>query len=529
MRDIDLKPFQTIAVRDLLRDTVEARQELARGHKLQALLLNAPTGSGKTVMTIALMEKIINGDPDVGLPGDPKATFLWLTDLKDLNEQTRQKFAAHSSAFGREGKLIVVSEDTFDEERLASGNVYFINTQKLGAGNLLTARSPEKREYTFWETITNTITSASGSFWLILDEAHRGMNMRRADSEEAATIAQGFLNGDAAAGLLPAPLVLGVTATPQRFEDLLIRSALRRTERKTSVDPIEARSSGLLKKTVRISYATGPARSDLTFLASAAGKLGEYDECWDAHTSLRGEARVQPLLVVQVGDKVAKTTLLEMLDTLDPFLGDGGTLSGEAIAHTFEDHQDLEVGRGRVLRYVGPSSIQGDSDLRVVFFKSALTTGWDCPRAEVMMSFRPAQDETLIAQLVGRMVRTPRAETVAEKDPNSALLNSVWLFLPHYDQKAIRKTITALKAEAPDLEFPEDDQVGDVGRNADLGAIFEAVDGLPSYEVPQLVRLQPISRLLSFASQLKQDGGLKNITMQLVRGHWLFPHIATAV
>ena len=44
-----------------------------------------------------------------------------------------------------------------------------------------------------------------------------------------------------------------------------------------------------------------------------------------------------------------------------------------------------------------------------MFFKMALSTGWDCPRAEVMMSFRRAEDHTYIAQLLGRMVRTPLA------------------------------------------------------------------------------------------------------------------------
>ena len=45
--------------------------------------------------------------------------------------------------------------------------------------------------------------------------------------------------------------------------------------------------------------------------------------------------------------------------------------------------------------------------MRVLFAKDAISTGWDCPRAEVLVSFRPAEDETRITQLLGRMVRTP--------------------------------------------------------------------------------------------------------------------------
>ena len=36
-----------------------------------------------------------------------------------------------------------------------------------------------------------------------------------------------------------------------------------------------------------------------------------------------------------------------------------------------------------------------------------------CPRAETMMSFRRAEDYTYIAQLLGRVIRTPLARRVA--------------------------------------------------------------------------------------------------------------------
>jgi len=66
----------------------------------------------------------------------------------------------------------------------------------------------------------------------------------------------------------------------------------------------------------------------------------------------------------------------------------------------------------RAVRYLAPSAISADPDARVVLFKSSLNTGWDCPRAEVMLSYRSATDRTHIAQLVGRMVRTPLARHI---------------------------------------------------------------------------------------------------------------------
>ena len=54
--------------------------------------------------------------------------------------------------------------------------------------------------------------------------------------------------------------------------------------------------------------------------------------------------------------------------------------------------------------------------IRVVLAKEAISTGWDCPRAEVLYSERPASDATHIAQVIGRMVRQPLAHRIATDD-----------------------------------------------------------------------------------------------------------------
>ena len=77
-----------------------------------------------------------------------------------------------------------------------------------------------------------------------------------------------------------------------------------------------------------------------------------------------------------------------------------------------------------------------------MFFKESLTTGWDCPRAETMMSFRTANDYTYIAQLMGRMVRTPLHRRI-EGDES---LNNVHLFLPNYNSENVQKVIEALSS-----------------------------------------------------------------------------------
>lgn len=68
-------------------------------------------------------------------------------------------------------------------------------------------------------------------------------------------------------------------------------------------------------------------------------------------------------------------------------------------------------------------SIQTETAIRVVIAKEAISTGRDCPRAEVLYSERPVKDATHIAQVIGRMVRQPLAHRIATDDA----LNSVTL------------------------------------------------------------------------------------------------------
>jgi type III restriction enzyme len=114
-----------------------------------------------------------------------------------------------------------------------------------------------------------------------------------------------------------------------------------------------------------------------------------------------------PLLVVQVGDKPSQETLVRTLDTIyEAWPG----LADDAVANVFGEHQDLTVGQ-QMVPYIEPQRVQDTKYVRVLLAKSAISTGWDCPRAEVLVSFRPANDRTHITQLLGRMMRTPARAT----------------------------------------------------------------------------------------------------------------------
>ena len=58
-----------------------------------------------------------------------------------------------------------------------------------------------------------------------------------------------------------------------------------------------------------------------------------------------------------------------------------------------------------------------------------------------MMSFRKAVDPTAIAQLIGRIIRIPLARRIDTFE----MLNTVELFLPHYDKENLERILTELR------------------------------------------------------------------------------------
>lgn len=499
---LPLKTFQEAAVDALLGLADVASHEVEKIKNTQALVLSSPTGSGKTVIATALMERISNGYEDH--EEDPNATFLWLTDMPELNEQTRRKIEATSDVFDGT-RLVTVEASSFNQKTFDPGTINFLNTQKLGKNSSLVKRG-DKQGSTIWQTIQNTVEERPGSFWVVIDEAHRGTQESKTQREDARTIMQRFIKGYEEVGLDPVPLILGISATPKRFSELI--EGTPRIKRPVDVPPEDVRSSGLLKESITLFHTDEDQPSDLTLLGAAAAKTDEYADGWSDYAKKAKETSVvRPILLVQVEDgtktKLTKTDLVAALDMIQTALPD---LEPDEIGHAFQEGADITVGEQEI-RYVAPSDIEEDKSLRVVLFKMSLTTGWDCPRAEVMMSFRTAKDEIYIAQLVGRMVRTPLARTVTDGE----LLNSVALFLPYYDRDALDQIIERLSRPDPDQGLPgikveRGNNLVELKRNEDLQAAFDTAEGLPIYRVSRISTISGIRRLLKLGRRLEWDG-----------------------
>lgn len=434
---VELFPFQKKALAGLRMQSAEALGSYRRTHSPQVVSFTAPTGAGKTIIMASLIESIYFGDDSY--PDQQNAIFVWLSDSPQLNEQSKQKIDLKADKI-RLDQCVTITEETFDREVLDDGHIYFLNTQKLGKSSNLTKHS-DTRQYTIWETLANTAREKSDRLYLIIDEAHRGMQGREAS--RATTIMQKFLKGSAEDKLAPMPVVIGMSATSERFNRLV--EGTSSTIHKVVVTADEVRASGLLKDRIVITYPEESSlNKDMAVLQAAADDWKEKWDHWTQYCREQHYAYVNPVFVVQVlsstGDRISDTDLDDCLRKIEERTG--FHFSDGEVVHTFGQTSASITVNGLNVRYEEPSRIAEDRNIKVVFFKENLSTGWDCPRAETMMSFRHAKDATYIAQLLGRMVRTPMQTRILVDE----VLNDVHLYLPYFDAETVKKVVEELQS-----------------------------------------------------------------------------------
>lgn len=511
-----LKNYQEEAVAELVPLLAEAGANFrdARKKRHTSVSLAAVTGAGKTVMAAAAIEQVIKGTAET--VGDPTATFLWFSDNPDLNEQSRHRI---EKALGTDGLPTRTIDASFREERLRPQHLYFINTGQLtktatisrrhyreSDPNQMTMPIPDAGDYDIWQTLKHTIEHPANTLYLIIDESHRGMKGgRKVDEVQSATIIQRVITGD---GDVPAvPVVWGISATPDNFHKFMSSQASKfQTLPEVTVDAAKVQESGLLKDTIILSIPDEEGDYDHAHLSQGTRRLMEVTNSWSAYTSSQEDTPpVTPLMVVQVPDKASDALIDSYVETIRnayPSLG------MENFAHVLGDEQPIRAG-GTFIHYVSPERVQETTRVRVLFAKEAISTGWDCPRAEVMVSFRPARDRTYITQLMGRMVRTPLARRIEGDD----ILSSVTCILPKFDREAAERVAQSVATGGTDWE---DEVGGDKLRTVlinpepvypdetvqDIWSLFTT---LPTETVPS-GDLNPIRQLADLAVELSRDG-----------------------
>ena len=345
--------------------------------------------------------------------------------------------------------------------------------------------------------IENTATQYPSKLYCIIDEAHRGTAASEKEASKAQSIMQKFIKGSPDDGLSPLPLTIGMTATPQKF-NALVSGITSSTMHQVVVPPEDVRSSGLLKDRIILRYPTLGFDADMSLFKASVEDWKKKCALWQAYYDQNKDGDhhdlVKPILVVQVTDGSGKeatgTDLTQCLDIWEEVTG--SRLLENEVVHTFNDYGTLSIA-GTEIHKVEPSRIQEREDIKLVFFKMNLST-----------SYRSAHEYTFIAQLLGRMVRTPLAHRI-KSIPE---LNDVSLFLPFFDSETVKQVVKALE-ESDNVSFAEtgsEKELVTYERENAYADVFDSMGNLITYSIDSSRKQSPLKSYMLLAHAISSDG-----------------------
>ncbi|MEI7587584.1 DEAD/DEAH box helicase family protein [Runella sp.] len=362
-----LKDFQDKAVNALLAYTFEA---LAETPEQVPILLEAPTGSGKTVMMADYLYRLVDELPlQPGL--NPNTAFIWIAPntLHIQSLKSLQKLYADTAKL----RSIDLSELSTNPV-LNPRDLLFVNWSSVDGMKKIWRKENETN--TNLETLIENTKAQDTQLILVIDEAHLS----------AFTGPQAI----AVRNLIKAKVEVMVTATPNS-----------RPQKTVSISRKKVVDEGMIKKSVRLNIGLDPAKQNsdnvhIHLLRMALEKKNELAAIYDAEL---GAGVVNPLLLIQLPS-------------------DSVTLSDEDknIRETLEGLLSMEYGittnNGRLAVWLsGEQNRAGLEDMNgfqdVLIFKQAIAQGWDCPRAAVLVSYRNVQSPNFGIQTVGRILRMP--------------------------------------------------------------------------------------------------------------------------
>jgi type III restriction enzyme len=365
MSQIILKAFQVKAVAELKDTFLTLWQRPNLGN---SIVFQSPTGSGKTVMMAEFLSD---------MTADPRFTnsdvaYIWITNSDDLAMQSKNKLWNY---YAGAGEISLLTTADVKEGKLPQNGVFFVNWQKLvqSRANMrpLILRTEGENNTTFDQYLENT-HNENRKIILIIDEEHIASNT--------------VLANDLVQNVIKPRIILGVSATPQ--------SAGAKVEVKRE----EVIKAGLIKEktvfqTAEDLHLATETDQDKILLELAFNKRNEL-----LNLQNQGSEYFNPLVLIQLpNDDGAsrETNTTTKLEIVKVFLKDKGVTDDEIAVWLSASKENLE------------NIEKNDSKVSFLLFKQAAATGWDCPRASILLMFREIQNPTFAIQTVGRILRMP--------------------------------------------------------------------------------------------------------------------------
>lgn len=328
------------------------------------LLIEAPTGAGKTLMAGTLVERFSRRE---------QVVWFWFAPFRGVVGQTADGLRGQFKGL----RLRELADDR-SAEQSRSGDV-FVTTWQSVATRAKDKRNVRKEGETnpSIDSLVSSLRAQNLRVGVVVDEAHHGFG----EGTQAAAFFHDVLRPD---------YTVLITATPDDADIKTFEKALGIAElHRIRVSRADAVAQGLIKQGVKcVAYFVPPEKRALVDLEGTALRDGVAAHRKLKHLLAAGEKPLVPLLLVQAGD--GKRDNPEQLKARLLRLG----FSEDQIAiHTAaEPDPDL-------------LTLANDERREVLIFKMAVALGFDAPRAFTLVSMRAARDADFGVQLVGRILR----------------------------------------------------------------------------------------------------------------------------
>lgn len=377
-----LKKYQSEALEKLLVRT----KELFKEDKRRTIIFKAPTGSGKTFTMSKYIESLISEFEYDDL------CFLWISIGKgNLHVQSQESLKKEFQGFP---ECHLLEEEFFgSKQEIDKNEVVVINWEKLrnkdkDTGEWKNRAMRDSEKINFREVVRNTRESGK-KIIMIIDESHTGLKTSR-----------GFEIIDE---IIKPHLSIEMSATPV-FEG---------ENEHVTVSPTDVIKQGMIKKEIIINEGLDEKvdgdekTSQEIILERAYHKRLELKELFK-----KQGVDINPLVLVQIPTGEAGEDKKEFIER---FLGEKGITADEHNLAIWLSEEKVNNEK----EVVTPNNSKVD----FLIFKQAIDTGWDCPRAQVLVRFREkSKNPSFEIQLIGRILRMPEAKHYTEDDLNAGFV-----------------------------------------------------------------------------------------------------------
>lgn len=360
-----------------------------------AVLFEAPTGSGKTLMAGHVAEQLSHLH---NTEGYAKVLWFWVAPFAGLIDQAGSTIRAEFDTLRQ--KNPGTDREPAD---LKSGDVFVMTWSSVAVANEATRKVRTGTEVL--PSVDDLVTYARSQGFVIgivVDESHHGFKQ--------ATQAFTFYKE-----ILAPELTILVTATPKDKDiDAFVKATGITNLRRVTVSRQQAIDERLIKEGVKVAIFKAPSDVEsLIDFRRTALKQAVITHRKIKQMLIEEGLSVTPLLLVQVDSTP------DSVELATQWLKE----------HGFRTEGDSQLIRSHTADEPDPylSTIAADETVEVLIFKMAVAIGFDAPRAFTLVSFRTSRDEDFGIQIVGRILRVDRRLQIIKDLPKA--LNNGYVFL----------------------------------------------------------------------------------------------------